>query len=61
MMGVMKRFVLLSWTTLAAIALATTSCSQWSGSSRTLPGSADNTQFHNQEPLDEAPASTTDR
>jgi len=56
----MKR-VVLSWTTLAAIALATTSCSQWLGSSRTLPGETNATQYDDQEPLDKAPASTTDR
>jgi hypothetical protein len=52
---------LLSWTTLAAIALATSSCSQWWGSQRPLPGEVSNAQYDNQEPLDKGPASTTDR
>jgi hypothetical protein len=33
---------------------------QWGGS-RTLPGETNNTQYDNQEPLDKAPGSTTDR
>lgn len=57
----MKRATLLSCTTLAAIALATSSCSQWLGSQRPLPGETNDAQYDNLEPLDKAPAGTTDR